>query len=185
MKIFPAAMFMLLCAMPAYAQRDAVSADLSPEIAGQVFVRTVTEVCVPAVTGKSVGSLGAVKDGKLRPTQDADTRKQADALASETVWDVMDGKGVVTVRETSGGACIVSVYGAPAKPAIDGVVQALKALPDTRDVRPVTINPLKQATTFQTGAQKIVVEVIGSEPGAPGHQSRFSVVTARMVPIRQ
>lgn len=183
MKLILATAAMLACTGVAHAQRDAVSADLSPEIAGQVFARTVAEICVPVASGKSVSTLGAAKDGKLRQTKDAATLKQAGALDGETVWDVMDGKGVVTVREKES-VCIVSVYGAPAKATIDGVVQALKALPDTKDVRPVTINPLKQATTFATGGQKIVVEVIGSEPGAPGHQSRFSVVTARMLPIR-
>lgn len=184
MKVLSAIGLALLLAAPAHAQREAVSPDLSPEIAGQVFARTVAEICVPAVSGQSISSLGAAKTGKLRQTKDAATLKQAGASDDETVWDVMDGKGVVTVREKTG-SCIVSVYGAPAKATIDGAAQALKALPGAKNVWPVTTGPLKQATTLEMGAQKIVVEVIGSEPGAPGHQSRFSVVTANMLPIRQ
>ncbi|RYD94526.1 MAG: hypothetical protein EOP61_21495 [Sphingomonadales bacterium] len=183
MKLVSAFVVAAALALPAHAQRDAVSADLSPEIAGQVFARTVADICVPAVSGQSISSLGAVQEGKLRRTQDAATMKQAGASSDETVWDVMDGKGVVTVREKAG-ECVVSVYGAPAKATIDGTAQVLKAMPGAKNVRPVSTGPLKQATTFEAGMQKIVVEVIGSEPGAPGHRSRFSVVTARMLPVR-
>ncbi len=178
MKAISATVVALLLAAPAYAQRDAVSADLSPEMAGQVFAKTVADICVPAVTGYPISGLTAVKDGKLKRTQDAETRKQAGASAGETVWDVMDGKGVVTVREVSGGGCVVSVYGAPAKATIDGAAEALKAVPGAKGVRTNVVNPLKQMTTFEAGPRPVVVEVVGAEPGSPGHQSKFSVVTA-------
>ena len=73
-------------ALPAIAQRAAVSADLSPEAAGQAFRRAVVEGCVKAVTGSGVSSVAAARDGRLQPTQDAETRRQAGAGPSETVW---------------------------------------------------------------------------------------------------
>ena len=180
MKAVSAVVLALLFAAPAHAQRDAVSADLSPEIAGQVFSRTVAEICVPAVSGYSISGVAAARDGKLRPTQDAETRKQAGAEPDETVWDVMDGKGVVTVREKAG-HCVVSVYGAPAKAAVDGVTQALASVPGARGIRTAPDGELKTRTTFEVGPRPVVVQVLGSEPGSPGHQSKFSVVTATVL----
>lgn len=180
MKAVSVVVLAMTLAAPAYAQRDAVSADLSPEIAGQVFARTVAEVCVPAVSGYSISSLSAAREGKLRPTQDAETRKQAGAEAGETVWDVMDGKGVVTVREKAG-RCVVSVYGAPAKATVAGTAQALAAVPGARGVKTTPDGDLKSMTTFEVGPRPVVAHVEGSEPGSPGHQSKFSVVTARVL----
>lgn len=94
----------LAVALPAYAQRTAVSAQLSPEAAGEAFGRAVSEVCVPAVSGNGVSSVAPAREGKLSPTQDAEMRRQAGAEADETVWDVAEARGVVTVREKGGGA---------------------------------------------------------------------------------
>lgn len=177
MKLVSAFVVAAALALPAYAQREAVSADLSPEIAGQVFARTVAEICVPAVSGSSIADLSAVQEGKLRKTQDAETRKQAGAAADETVWDVMDGKGVVTVREKAG-RCAVSVYGAPAKSTVDGATAALKSARGASGVSAVALADLKTRTMLEVGPRSVVAEVTGSEPGSPGHQSKFSVVTA-------
>lgn len=166
-----------MIALPAHAQREAVSADLSPEIAGQVFARTVAEICVPAVSGHDIAALPAVQEGKLRQTRDAETRKQAGAEAGETVWDVMDGKGIVTVREKAG-RCVVSVYGAPARPTIDGATAALKSARGASGVSTATLADLKTRTRLEVGPRSVVADVVGSEPGSPGHQSKFSVVTA-------
>lgn len=180
MKAVSAVVFALLLAAPAYAQRDAVSADLSPEMAGQVFARTVAQICVPAVVGSGVSGLTVAQQGALRPTQDAETRKQAGAGPDETVWDVMDGKGVVTVREKAG-RCVVSVYGAPAKAAVAGVSEALASAPSVRVATTVVVNELKRTLTFEVGPRPVTIQVEGSEPGAPGHQSRFSVVAATVL----
>lgn len=110
MRTLAIAAAILISATPALAQRTAVSAQLSPEAAGEAFSRAVIEVCVPAVASNGVSSLGAARDGKLSPTQDAEMRRQAGAEADETVWDVADARGVVTVREKAG-RCVVSVYG--------------------------------------------------------------------------
>lgn len=177
MKVISAIGLALLLAAPAHAQREAVSPDLSPEIAGQVFARTVVEICVPALSGYNIADVSSVKEGKLRKTQDAETRKQAGAEADETVWDVMDGKGVVTVREKAG-RCAVSVYGAPAKATVDGATAALKSARGASGVSAVTLADLKTRTKLEIGPRSVVADVTGSEPGSPGHQSKFSVVTA-------
>lgn len=177
MKMISVAISALLLALPAHAQRDAVSPDLSPEAAAGVFQAAVVDVCVSAITGTGVSGVAAAQQGKLRPTQDAETRRQAGAGPDETVWDVMDGKGVVTVREKAG-QCVVSVYGAPAKATVAGVSQKLASATWIRGLSKVSVNDLKQIVTFDVGPRPVRIQVEGSEPGSPGHQSKFSVVTA-------
>ncbi len=169
----------LLAASPAFAQRAAVSADLSPEAAADVFRRTVLEVCVPAATGGGVSASPAAQSGKLRTTNDAATRRQAGADPSETVWDVMDARGVVTVHEKAG-RCVVSVYGAVASPTIEKVAQALVGPPGFQRmaVPQVSASGLEQTLHFSSNGRAVFARLSGSEPGMPGHQSRFSVVTA-------
>lgn len=180
MRVFPAAVFLALSAMPAHAQRDAVSADLSPETAGQVFSRTVASICVPAVSGYAISELGAVQEGKLKSTRDAETRKQAGASPDETVWDVMEGKGVVTVREKAG-QCVVSVYGAPAKATVAATAEALKSVPGAKGVSTRSTGELASTTRFEVGPRSVLVNLEGSEPGSPRHQSKFSVVTGTVL----
>lgn len=166
----------LACALPASAQRDAVSPALSPEAAGAVFRTAVAEVCVPAVTGAGVSGLAAAQRGRLSPTSDAETRRQAGAGPDETVWDVVDGKGVVTVRERAG-RCIVSVYGPAAAPTIIGLAQALTGGAGFERLSTAG-GGLGQSLMKSDGGRRVMVQLAGSEPGMPGHQSRFSVVTA-------
>lgn len=177
MKAISAIGLALLLAAPAHAQREAVSPDLSPEIAGQVFARTVADICVPAVAGNGIGALSAAQAGTLRQTQDVETRKQAGAEADETVWDVMDGKGVVTVREKAG-RCAVSVYGAPAKETVKRTAKALQSAPGAGFAGTVSATELTTRSVLEFGSRNVLAEVTGSEPGSPGHQSKFSVVTA-------
>ncbi len=171
----------MLATLPAQAQRTAISAELSPEEAGAAFSRAVAQVCVPAVAGAGVSSLGVARDGKVSPTQDAVTRRQAGAEADETVWDVADARGVVTVREKAG-RCVVSVYGPPSLPTIMGAMQALdgagfEALAGKGD-------GFTQTLVGAQGGTRVSVQLVGAEPGAPGHQSRFSVVTATVFVVR-
>jgi len=165
-----------LAASPAIAQRAAVSADLSPEAAGEVFRTAVADVCVPAVTGSGVSGLSAAQRGKLSPTNDAETRKQAGAGPDETVWDVMDGKGVVTVREKAG-RCVVSVYGPPAVPTMMNVAQGLTDGAGFERLAGAG-GGISQTLSRAAGGKSVMVQLAGSEPGMPGHQSRFSVLTA-------
>jgi hypothetical protein len=170
---------MMLLSPVALAQRDAVSADLSPEVAGATFLSAVTQTCVPAVTGSGVSALSQAQRGRLRPTNDAETRRQAGAEPDETVWDVMDGKGVVTVRERAG-RCIVSVYGPPALATIASVASALTGPPGfQRMATPqMDANGMGQTLYFSSNGRAVMVKLAGSEPGMAGHQSQFSVVTA-------
>ena len=168
-----------LLAAPAFAQREAVSADLSPEAAADVFRSAVTEVCVPAVTSGGVSALPEAQRGKLRPTNDPETRRQAGAGADETVWDVMDGKGVVTLREKAG-RCVVSVYGPAVVQTIARVAQELVGPPGFQRMATPSVEPggMGQTLHFSSDGRAVIVQLKGSEPGMPGHQSRFSVVTA-------
>jgi len=176
MRVISVVVFTLLLAAPAHAQRAAVSADLSPEEAGQVFREAVVDACVPAVMGSGVSGLSAAQRGRLQPTNDAETRKQAGAAPDETVWDVMDGKGVVTVREKAG-RCVVSVYGPAAAPTIQNVAQSLAR--SSGFERLASASPgLGQTLAMMSGGRRVMVQLVGAEPGIAGHQSRFSVVTA-------
>lgn len=175
----------VLTASPAFAQPPAVSPDLSPAAAGEIFRSTVTEACVPAVTGGGISSLPESQRGKLRPTNDPDTRKQAGAGPDETVWDVMDAKGVVTLRETSG-RCVVSVYGPAAAQTIASVAEGLTGSPGFQRMAAPTNEPggMGQTLYVSSNGRAVMVQLKGSEPGMPGHQSRFSVVTATVFVAR-
>lgn len=168
----------LAVALPAYSQRTAVSAQLSPEAAGEAFGRAVSEVCVPAVSGNGVSSVAPAREGKLSPTQDAEMRRQAGAEADETVWDVAEARGVVTVREKAG-RCTVSVYGPGAPPVIMQLGAQLENNHGfERLMTPQAPNGLTLSLMRSAGGKTVMVQLQGSQPGAQGHQSRFNVVTA-------
>lgn len=168
----------LVVTLPAFAQRGAVSADLSPEAAGQAFRRAVVDGCVQAVTLGGVSSVAAARDGKLQPTQDPETRRQAGAAANETVWEVVEARGVVTVRETAG-RCVAAVYGPPSAPTIMNVAQALSTAGFEAMAGPASPNGgFTQRLVGSSGGKRVTVQLSGAEPGAPGNRSTFSVVTA-------
>lgn len=175
MKVISSLFAALLVASPAFAQRDAVSAGLSPEAAGEIFKGAVVDACVPAVSGSGVSALSAAQRGKLQPTNDAETRRQAGAGPDETVWDVVEGKGVVTVRERAG-RCVVSVYGPTAAPTLMSVAQGLTGEGFERFAG--AGGGISQTLSRAASGKRVMVQLNGSEPGMPGHQSRFSVVTA-------
>jgi hypothetical protein len=160
---------------PANAQRDAISSTLSPEAAAAAFDDAVIAVCIPTV---SQGAIPTPVRGRLQQTTDAATRKQAGAAADETVWDVMAGKGVVTVHEKPG-RCTVSVYGPPAMATI---MDLAKLLTNSNFERlagaAAPPNGFGQTLTHTAGGKRLMVVLKGSDPGMPGHQSRFSVITA-------
>lgn len=173
----------MLLAGPANAQRDAVSASLFPEAAAEAFTSAVRDVCVPAISGNGISSLAAARTGKVQPTQDNATRRQAGAAPDETVWDVADARGVVTVRENED-ECVVTVYGPKVAETIAGVVRAL--MTDGFGVvrTPEDEQRAPQDLLGRVDGRSIAVRLIGAEPGAPDHQSRFAVVTATIIRIR-
>ena len=172
------ASLLVLAAMaiaPAYAQRSAVSANLSPAAAAESFKQAVVGVCVPAVGGAGVSALALAREGKVQPTQDAETRRQAGAAPDETVWDVADARGVVTIRERAG-QCVVMVYGPATGPTVADATLALvlrgfEALAGPAD-------GFTQTLTGRSNGRRMLVQLSGGNPGSPGHQSKFSVVTA-------
>ena len=172
--VIPAVAGIMASLAPALAQRPAVSPALSPEAAAAAFNDAVIAVCVPAV---SQGSIPAAARAMLQQTNDAAIRKQAGAADDETVWDVMAGKGVVTVHEKSG-RCTVSVYGPPAMATITGAATRLVDSDFERLAGSATPNGFTQTLTRTDSGKRMMVVLKGSDPGLPGHQSRFSVVTA-------
>lgn len=166
---------LVMATFPANAQRSAVSADLSPAAAAEAFKQAVVGVCVPAVGGAGVSGLALAREGKVQPTQDAETRRQAGAAPDETVWDFAEARGVVTVRENAG-QCVVSVYGPATGPTVADATLALVLRGFDALAGPA--DGFTQALTGRSNGRRVTVQLTGSNPGAPGHQSKFSVVTA-------
>ncbi|MFZ4687149.1 MAG: hypothetical protein ACOYMK_16245 [Hyphomonadaceae bacterium] len=164
-----------LTILPAQAQRSAVSADLSPAAAGEAFKQAVVSVCLPAVSGAGVSALALAQDGKVQPTQDVETRRQAGAAPDETVWDVADARGVVTVREKAG-QCVVTVYGPASGPTVADTTLALVLRGFEALVGPA--DGFRQTLTGRSNGRRMLVQMSGANPGAPGHRSKFSVVSA-------
>lgn len=163
---------------PAFAQRAAVSEDLSPEVAGEAFRGAVVDGCVQAVSVSGLSAVAAARDGRLQPTQDSETRRQAGAGAGETVWEVAEARGVVTLRETAG-RCIAAVYGPAAAPTMMSVAQALSAAGFEAMAGPASPSGgFTQTLVGLSGGKRVTVQLSGAEPGAPGNRSTFSVVTA-------
>ncbi len=170
---------LLALAAPAIAQqadRMAVSPSLSPQDAGLAFERTVIDVCVTGISsGRGVAQLPDARED-LSVSTDPQTRQQAGASEDETVWDVQAGRGVVTVREKPG-RCAVSVYGPPAAPTI--ILMAARL--GTEGFERMAVagrGGLSQSLQRTQDGRQVQVILTGSDPGSPGHNSRFSVVTA-------
>ena len=172
---------LVLAGGTAHAQRAAVSANLSPEAAGEAFKQAVASVCVPAVTGGGVSSLAAAREGKVQPTQDAETRRQSGAATDETVWDVADARGVVTVREKSG-RCVVSVYGPATAATVSDATLAL--LVRGFEAHVGTAGGFTQTLSKTSDGRRVMVQLSGAEPGSLGNQSKFSVVTATVFAVQ-
>jgi hypothetical protein len=173
MRLVALALCVALAVSPAVAQREAISPSLSPEDAAAAFSDAVTDICVPAVETGGVKALSAATKRKVQASSDADTREQAGATADDTVWDVVSAKGVVLIRERRG-RCVVSVYGPPVVPTILNVAQELSTAGFERLVQAPPPNGFGQTLS----GKGMMIQLNGSEPGMPGHRSRFSVVTA-------
>jgi hypothetical protein len=170
---------LMLAASPAAAQREAISPSLSPEAAATAFQDALVGTCVPAVVGGGgVSALPAAAKAQVQSSSDANTRQQIGAAADENVWDVVSAKGVVMIREKAG-RCVVSVYGPPVVPTILNVAQSLSGSAGfERLVSAPPPNGFGQSLMKVENGKRLMVQLNGSEPGMPGHRSRFSVVTA-------
>lgn len=171
-------------AAPAFAQREAVSPALSPEAAASAFGEAVLQACVPAIAGQQgIKGLAQGVRSKFSPTNDVATRAQAGAAADETVWDALGARGVVTIKEREG-RCAVSVYGPPGMATIMSVSQQLAGAGFERLATTMPVGGPVQTLTKTEGGRRISVQLGASEPGSPGHQSRFTVVTATVAAAR-
>lgn len=172
------ALCVALLVSPAMAQREAISPSLSPEAAASAFQDALVGTCIPAVAGGGVSALPAAAKAKVQASSDPGTRQQLAAAADENVWDVVSAKGVVMIREKAG-RCVVSVYGPPVVPTILSVAQGLSGSSGfERLVSAPPPNGFGQSLIKVENGKRLMVQLNGSEPGMPGHQSRFSVVTA-------
>jgi hypothetical protein len=171
------ALLAAMAASSAHAQRTAVSAGLSPEAAADAFVRTVLDVCVPAIAGNGVSSLAVAREGRVQPTHDAATRRQAGAKPEDTVWDVAAARGVVTVRE-SDGDCVVAVYGPPVGSTLTSLKGSVSLGGMAARVWMEGDDPVQLEMLGKINGKPVRVTAEGANPGAPGHESRFSVTTA-------
>jgi hypothetical protein len=172
----------VLSAAPAHAQRTAISANLSPEAAAEAFQQAVTDVCVPAVAGSGVSALAAAHEGRVQPTQDAETRRQAGATADETVWDVVAAQGVVTVREKAG-RCVVAVYGPPRASTMSGASDRLSGA-GFELLAAAAGEGVRETLIGSVGDKRVMVQLLGVAPGMPDNRSKFSVVTATVFAVQ-
>ncbi len=179
MRFASLALAALIAAAPAMAQRPAISSSLSPEAAEAAFEDAVMNICVPAASGAGVPGLAAAVKARISPTNDVETRKQAGAAADEAVWDVAAARGVVIIRE-KGRRCVAEVYGPPAGPTILTLTRKLQAAGFEALASASGIGGMEQRLR-KSGPAGLMVAITGSEPGMPGHQSRFSVITATVL----
>lgn len=169
-----------LAASPAFAQREAVSPALSPEMAAGAFQDAVTSACIPAVSySRGWDGLAPTVQARLEPSSDAATRRQIGAEADEAVFDVAEAKGVVFIRQKPG-RCTVSVYGPPAMATIMNLAGLLKGAPHSFEslVQAPPPNGFGQSLMKVDGGKRVMIQIRGSEPGMTGHQSGFTVITA-------
>lgn len=158
---------------PAHAQRAAISPDLSPADAAAAFETAVREVCIPAV---SQGRRPTTLPGYIL-TNTAEARRQAGAAADEQVWESIGARGVVTIAEKAG-RCTVQVYGPPAAATVMALGQAVAGSGAGFERLMGAGGGISQTLMAETGDRRVQVIIRGSDPGSPGHQSRFSVTTA-------
>jgi hypothetical protein len=160
---------------PAHAQRPAIASDLSPEAASVAFEDTVINACLVAVGGGQ--RIGQVGSGRLEPSRDVEVARQLGAAPGDGVWEAVAARGVVAVKESEG-RCTVSVYGPRAQPVMAALSAKLVAAGFERLAAPA--QGLHQSLQRAGGGRRVQAMITGSEPGMPGHLSRFPVVTATL-----
>lgn len=160
--------------------RTAISAELSPEEAAATFEEALTEICVAAISGGvRAAQLPAEARGLIQVNREPGARVEVGALPEETVWDVVAAMGVVRVRETQG-RCTVSAYGPPAAATLSAIARNMADGPERFERLASTPgrSGLAQSLSRKDERRRVQVILDGSEPGMPGHSSRFSVISA-------
>lgn len=171
----------LAFATPVLAQsspRPAISPSLSPRDVAVAFADAVVEICAPAV----IAGRGLSATSGISRATDADAARQVGAEPGDTVWEMAAARGVVRLRE-HGGRCMVSAYGPPAAPALAEAARRLAASGLGFERLAPTPGRLGESLARVGSGRRVQVMLGGSEPGMPGHQSRFSVLTATVFAI--
>jgi hypothetical protein len=165
----------------AFAQdRSAISPELSPEEAAAAFEEALIEICLPAISeGIRAAQLPAEARSLVQVNRDPAAREEVGALPEETVWDVTAAMGVVRVHETQG-RCTVSAYGPPAAATLSAIARDMAEGPEKFERLASTPGRSGLAQSLYRKGERKRVQVVldGSEPGMPGHSSRFSVMSA-------
>jgi hypothetical protein len=149
-------------------------------MAAVAFQDAVTTACIPAVSNSGGwNGLPAAVQTRLEASSSADTRKQVGADADETVFDVVSARGVVFIRQKQG-RCSVSVYGPPAMATIMNLAGVLRGSSYGFEslVQAPPPNGFGQSLMKIDSGRRVMIQIRGSEPGMPGHQSGFTVITA-------
>ncbi len=174
-------------AMSAAAQvtpRAAVSMELSPQDAASAFEGAVVDGCIKAISGgQRIEELPDGARSLYQLTRDRATRDQVNAEPDEKVWDVATGRGVVAIKEKAG-RCSVSVYGPPAAPTMIALAGKLGQQGFER-LATAGSGGMSQTLRAEMNGRSLQVMLRGSDPGFPGHSSRFSVVTATVFEMDQ
>jgi hypothetical protein len=160
--------------------RSAISADISPEAAAAAFEEALKEICIPAIAeGVRTAQLPEEARALLVVNRDPVAREEIGARPEETVWDVVSAQGVVRVRETFG-RCTISAYGPPAAATLTEISRQMAEGPSRFERLASTAGRSGLAQSLSRADERRRVQVIldGSEPGMPGHASRFSVLSA-------
>ncbi len=159
------------------AHHPAISTDLSPQDVATAFEDALVSICIPAVIqGRRPGSLGL--GARISVTTGDDARSQSGAEAGDTVWDVAAARGVVLIHERDG-RCVVTAYGPPAAGTIRATAERVAGSGQGFERLAATPGRGVGDSLVRTGGGKRVQVLLnGSEPGMPGHRSRFSVLKA-------
>jgi hypothetical protein len=171
----------LVSGAPGLAQaglHEAISPNLSPQAVAAAFEDAVVEVCAPAViAGQRLSALPSARARVVAAT-DPDAARQVGAEVGDGVWEVIAARGVVRIRE-HGGRCVVSAYGPPAAATLAQVARRLAASGEGFERLVARPGPGVNESLIRTsGGARVQAILSGSEPGMPGHKSRFSVLTA-------
>lgn len=160
--------------------RAAVSSRLTTDDVAAAFADAVVKVCAPAVlSGRRLSALDAETRRMVAATNDPAARQQAGAEKADQVWDVLAGRGVVTIAEREG-RCTVSAYGPPAAPALAAAAERLEASGQGFERLFATPNSssVNEALVHAAPGHRVQATMTGAEPGMPNHRSRFSVISA-------
>ena len=177
-------------ALPAFA---GAAHAMTPEQISAGFKDGALAYCLEAaLRGVPVGDLPPDRRGGIAPADETMRGMVEASNPTGPLWDVAVAKGIVVVSEPKPGVCEVMAYGAPVERTFKAVLAgARKQVPA---LRPVPIQPGYDpiayrlvlppaeggASSASAPAPTVALELHGAEPGAPGHMSRFSMLTARI-----